>query len=152
MEKTLQEEGWNTVGAVEAVVMEQVSTNVRTVVSTLGGGGGAAARGDCWRHFFGHVCVWVEEVPAAGATEVVEDKPQNDAYAQSEIQVKVIAGQDPAVAAIGALPEIVVGLKALLQAWDDSPGLDLAGKKLLYIKLGVRGELAPILCCSLLSL
>uniref|UniRef100_A0A061RRM8 Uncharacterized protein n=2 Tax=Tetraselmis sp. GSL018 TaxID=582737 RepID=A0A061RRM8_9CHLO len=31
-------------------------------------------------------------------------------------------------------------MKALLVAEDDSPGMDLAGKKLLYLKLGARGD------------
>jgi len=140
LEETVEEEGWGALGAVEAVVMEQLSVNVRTVIATLGGGGGAAARGDCWRHLFSHMCVWVEEVPEAGTTEVVEDKPQNEAYAQAEVQVKVLEGRDQAELALDTQEQILGALKVLLQREDDSPGLDLAGKKLLYIKLGVRGD------------
>lgn len=141
----LEAEGWDSVGVLEAVVMEQLAANVRTVVSTLGGGGGAAARTACWRHFFGHLCVWIEEMAEPGATEVVQDRPQDDAYAQAEVQVKVMAGHDPAELALEALEQVLGGMKALLKAEDESPGMDLAGKKLLYIKLGARGWLPTLM-------
>lgn len=44
----------------EAMLLEELSTVVRCCVATLGGGRGAAARGDCWRHLFGGVTVFLE--------------------------------------------------------------------------------------------
>eukprot|EP00873_Tetraselmis_striata_P022044 jgi/Tetstr1/442308/TSEL_030449.t1 len=145
VESVLAEEGWPAVAGVEAVVAENLADSVRTAVATLGGGQGAAARGDVWRFLFGHVCVWVEEVAAPGEAEVVEERPQNDAYAQAEVQVKVVAGREPGEVAAEALPQVLSAMKALLQREDDAPGLDLAGKKLLYIKLGIRGDWPDIM-------
>jgi len=145
VETVLEQEGWGSVAAVEAVVCEQLGPTVRNVVSTLGGGGGVAARGDAWRHLYGHVCIWVEEVRDEGGVSSSEDRPQNEAYAQAEIQVKVASGQAAGEVVGEALPQILSAMKTLLTREDDSPGLDLAGKKLLYIKLGSRGDWPDIM-------
>ena len=75
----------------EALVLEnsaheQLSTFLRLVVATRGGGRGATARGDCWTWLFGSVTVWID---LEGADE---EAPQRDAYELSEVRGRRRAG------------------------------------------------------------
>jgi len=49
------------VALAEAMVLEELSSVARCCVSTIGSAKGAAARGDCWRHLFGGVTIWLGE-------------------------------------------------------------------------------------------
>ena len=50
------------VALAEAMVLEELSSVARCCVSTIGSAKGAAARGDCWRHLFGGVTIWLGEL------------------------------------------------------------------------------------------
>lgn len=41
------------------MVLAHLSTQLRSCVATYGGGGVAAARGDCWQHLFGFITIWL---------------------------------------------------------------------------------------------
>lgn len=60
-EQIVEEEGLAALGGAEAVVLESLSTQLRSCIATCGGGRGAAARGDCWRHLFGFITLWLGE-------------------------------------------------------------------------------------------
>ncbi|KAK9820240.1 hypothetical protein WJX72_007827 [[Myrmecia] bisecta] len=84
VEELVAQEGITSLALVEAAALESLSTNIRCCIATCGGGG-AAARGDCWRHLFGTVTVWLDD-----HTEASQDAaPQREAYAQAEVHVKV---------------------------------------------------------------
>lgn len=55
------------VALAEAMVLEEVSSVARCCVATIGSAKGAAARGDCWRHLFGGVTIWLGAPPALRA-------------------------------------------------------------------------------------
>jgi len=129
----------------EAMLLEELSTVVRCCVATLGGGRGAAARGDCWRHLFGGITVFLEVRPFSrfmlGLLQLTprsQDSaaprgPQREAYAQAEVLVEAAAlaeltGEHLAERTLPAVLQ-------LLQA-DEK----LVGKKSLYVRLGARGD------------
>lgn len=60
-EQITDEEGLAELGGTEAVVLGSLSTQIRSCIATCGGGGGAAARGDCWRYLFGFITIWLGE-------------------------------------------------------------------------------------------
>lgn len=60
-QEIVEKEGLAELGGTEAVVLGSLSTQIRSCIATCGGGGGAAARGDCWRYLFGFVTVWLGE-------------------------------------------------------------------------------------------
>ena len=60
-DQIINEEGLAGLGGTEAVVLGSLSTQIRSCIATCGGGGGAAARGDCWRYLFGFITIWLGE-------------------------------------------------------------------------------------------
>jgi len=106
---------------------EQLSTFLRLVVATCGGGRGATARGDCWTWLFGSVTVWVD------GEETETDAPQRDAYELSEVRVTARGGDETDAEATAA--QVLVGIDALLTADEQ-----LCGKKNLYVRFGCRGD------------
>jgi len=60
-QEIVEKEGLAELGGTEAVVLGSLSTQIRSCIATCGGGGGAAARGDCWLYLFGFVTVWLGE-------------------------------------------------------------------------------------------
>jgi shikimate kinase len=65
----------------ENAVFEQLSTQLRCVISTSGGGKGASARGACWDYLFGHFVIWLDDVDAAAAAAAdPAAAPQREAY------------------------------------------------------------------------
>lgn len=106
---------------------EQLSTFLRLVVATCGGGRGATARGDCWTWLFGSVTVWVD------GEETDADAPQRDAYELSEVRVTARGGDETDAEATAA--RVLVGIDALLTADEQ-----LCGKKNLYVRFGCRGD------------
>lgn len=52
------------VGLSEAMVFESLSDHIRCVISTCGGGVGAAARAACWRYIFGALTIWISKTVA----------------------------------------------------------------------------------------
>ena len=58
-EEIIETEGLAALGGAEVVVLSSLSTQIRSCIATCGGGGGAAARGDCWRYLFGFITIWL---------------------------------------------------------------------------------------------
>lgn len=58
-EDIITAEGLTALGGAEVVVLGSLSTQIRSCIATCGGGGGAAARGDCWRYLFGFITIWL---------------------------------------------------------------------------------------------
>lgn len=58
-EDIIKAEGLAALGGAEVVVLGSLSTQIRSCIATCGDGGGAAARGDCWRYLFGFITVWL---------------------------------------------------------------------------------------------
>lgn len=142
-------EGEDAAALAEAAVLESASTFIRTAVACRGGGQGAAARGACWRHIFAGVSVWLD-----GRGAKAKPLPQDEAYSLAEVKVVFDAGADPARTAQAILPKVEEALAALLTNYANESkkrGMpeaqqSLASKKLLYVKLGARGDwpdLAP---------
>ncbi|KAL7603069.1 hypothetical protein Lser_V15G18171 [Lactuca serriola] len=50
-------EGSNVVAEAEGVILESLSSHIRSVVATIGGRHGVAASGDCWRHLYARFTV-----------------------------------------------------------------------------------------------
>jgi len=113
----------------EAQTLEALCTQGRVVVSTAGGGWGAAARGDCWRHLFGGVSVWLDGQPSATEAEA----PQRGAYALAEVQIS--AAELDSLPASQLADQALVSLETLL-----TKDAKLTGKKSLYVRLGARGD------------
>ena len=119
----------------EAQVLEALCTTGRVCVSTAGGGWGAAARGDCWRHLWGGVTVWLDAEPGASESE----RPQRGAYALAEVQ---ISADGLVTLPVEQLVDTALSSIEALLGKDDK----LVGKKSLYVRLGARGDwpnLAP---------
>ena len=108
---------------------EQLSTFLRLVVATRGGGRGATARGDCWTWLFGSVTVWID---LEGADE---DAPQRDAYELSEVRATTRGDGEDEDEAEATAERVLVGIDALLKADEQ-----LCGKKNLYVRFGCRGD------------
>lgn len=127
----IDSEGLGGLGGVEAVVVRELSTQVRTCVATAGRGGGAAARGDCWPFLFGFISIWIDD-----GTGEAEDAPQRGAYGQSEIHLKVsdtIKWDEETAADVAN--QALQGVKKYVDSDQH-----LCGKKSLYIRLGCRGD------------
>lgn len=58
-EDIIEAEGLAALGGAEVVVLGSLSTQIRSCIATCGSGGGAAARGDCWRYLFGFITIWL---------------------------------------------------------------------------------------------
>ena len=108
---------------------EELSTFLRLVVATRGGGRGATARGDCWTWLFGSVTVWID---LEGADE---DAPQRDAYELSEVRATTTGDGEDEDEAEATAERVLVGIDALLKADEQ-----LCGKKNLYVRFGCRGD------------
>lgn len=67
-QEIVEQEGLAELGGTEAVVLGSLSTQIRSCIATCGGGGGAAARGDCWRYLFGFVTIWLGEQHICSST------------------------------------------------------------------------------------
>jgi len=125
-----EEEGaQDSLAVAEAQVLEELSTQGRTCVATVGGGCGAAARGACWRFLHGAITVWLD----SGMAQPDQPEPQRDAYGLAEVQLAVEQGA--VLSADFIASEAVRALHLLLQREPALPG-----KKQLYIKLGGRGD------------
>lgn len=133
-EDIIEAEGLAALGGAEVVVLGSLSTQIRSCIATCGSGGGAAARGDCWRYLFGFITIWLDDTwqKAPGA-------PQREAYQQAEIRV-AIAKDDSEVMTVpqvaSALLEQILQRVAELVKKDE----DLCGKKGVYMKFGCRGD------------
>ena len=136
-EEILAEDGDAGLVLAENAVLEQLSTLIRCVVATSGGGKGATARGDCWDHIFGHFTVWLDDLDAVEqAKSDNQSAPQRDAYAFAEVRLvlseKNIATETEAT---NIAVNVMTGIKDLLH---DDPRL--SGKKGFYVKMGCRGD------------
>lgn len=131
-------EGVDSVAEAESVVLESLSSHVRTVVATLGGKQGAASRFDKWQYLHSGFTVWLSVSDAsdeATAREEARRSVSNGsvAYAKADVVVK-LGGWDPEYTRAVA-QGCLVALKQLTLA-----DKKLAGKKSLYIRLGCRGD------------
>jgi hypothetical protein len=66
IDKWLASEGVDSVAEAECVVLESLSSHVRTVVATLGGKQGAASRFDKWQYLHAGFTVWLSVSDASG--------------------------------------------------------------------------------------
>ena len=150
-------------------MLEEISSVARCCVATIGAAKGAAARGDCWRHLFGGIAIWLGVYLAPLARRWVLSRPrcadehsdsdalQREAYALAEVTVRSRPGMPTAGHARHAsqrrrCPQVDASkLDALsgaeladrtLPALDKllSAEKDLVGKKSLYVRLGSRGD------------
>ena len=157
------------VALAEAMVLEEISSVARCCVATIGAARGAAARGDCWRHLFGGITIWLGARLAPRVLSRVLSRPrrpdercnseglQREAYALAEVTVRSRPGQPSAGRARAASQQSnraqvdASKLDALsgaeladrtLPALDKllSAEKDLVGKKSLYVRLGSRGD------------
>ncbi|CAN6305740.1 unnamed protein product [Urochloa humidicola] len=131
-------EGVDSVADAESVVLESLSSHVRTVVATLGGKQGAASRFDRWQYLHSGFTVWLSVSDAGDETTAREEARRSVssgsvAYAKADVVVK-LGGWDPEYTRAVA-QGCLVALKQLTLA-DNK----LAGKKSLYIRLGCRGD------------
>ncbi|XP_024316793.1 probable inactive shikimate kinase like 2, chloroplastic isoform X2 [Brachypodium distachyon] len=92
-------EGVDSVAEAECVVLESLSSHVRTVVATLGGKQGAASRFDKWQYLHSGFTVWLS-VSDAGDEAAAKEEARRSvsagsvAYAKSDVVVK-LGGWDP---------------------------------------------------------
>ncbi|OEL35351.1 putative inactive shikimate kinase like 2, chloroplastic [Dichanthelium oligosanthes] len=131
-------EGVDSVAEAESVVLESLSSHVRTVVATLGGKQGAASRFDRWQYLHSGFTVWLSVSDASDEATAREEARRSVtsgsiAYAKSDVVVK-LGGWDPEYTRAVA-QGCLVALKQLTLA-----DKKLAGKKSLYIRLGCRGD------------
>ena len=121
----------------ENAVFEQLSTQLRCVISTSGGGKGASARGACWDYLFGHFVIWLDDVDAAAAAAAdPAAAPQREAYEFADAHLVMSTSEvKTQEEAIGIASQVVAALGELL-AGDEQ----LAGKKTFYNKMGCRGD------------
>lgn len=84
-EDIVEAEGLAALGGAEVVVLGSLSTQIRSCVATCGSGGGAAARGDCWRYLFGFITIWLGQrsSPSACSISLVDASISKDACAPS---------------------------------------------------------------------
>ncbi|KAJ4784898.1 Shikimate kinase [Rhynchospora pubera] len=131
-------EGTDSVAEAEGVVLENLSSQARAVVATLGGKHGAASRFDRWRHIHAGFSVWVsksEALDEASAKEEARKHVQegNVTYTNADVVVKIGGWdkdytRDVAQGCLSALKQLTLSDKKL------------TGKKSLYIRLGCRGD------------
>lgn len=135
---------------------ESFSSYLRCVISTCGNGIGAAARAACWRYIFGALTIWIGMLRShkiqsqftflsfLDSGDVAETKPQDEAYSQCDIQIRINAksdpmsnehSTDPSALASAILPQVLSAIKSKLE--DES---ELCKKKGLYIRMGCRGD------------
>ncbi|KAJ1296095.1 hypothetical protein BS78_01G272600 [Paspalum vaginatum] len=131
-------EGVDSVAEAESVVLESLSSHVRTVVATLGGKQGAASRFDKWQYLHSGFTVWLSVSDASDEATAREEARRSVssgsvAYAKADVVVK-LGGWDPEYTRAVA-QGCLVALKQLTLA-----DKKLAGKKSLYIRLGCRGH------------
>ncbi|XP_066387471.1 probable inactive shikimate kinase like 2, chloroplastic [Miscanthus floridulus] len=131
-------EGVDTVAEAESVVLESLSSHVRTVVATLGGKQGAASRFDRWQYLHSGFTVWLSVSNASDEAAAREEARKSVSsgsvsYAKADVVVK-LGGWDPEYTRAVA-QGCLVALKQLTLA-----DKKLAGKKSLYIRLGCRGD------------
>ncbi|KAF8689228.1 hypothetical protein HU200_042016 [Digitaria exilis] len=131
-------EGVDSVAEAESVVLESLSSHVRTVVATLGGKQGAASRFDRWQYLHSGFTVWLSVSDASDEATAREEARKSVssgsvAYAKADVVVK-LGGWDPEYTRAVA-QGCLVALKQLTLA-----DKKLAGKKSLYIRLGCRGD------------
>lgn len=144
MEDFIAENGLEGLGSVEAALLEQLSTQLRCCIATAGGGSGAAAREDSWRHLFGSITVWIDD--SVDEHHDPEELEHPQAYQLADVRVRLgsdkeacreVASEEACVAAeqmdIGDIA--LRAIKKLVQ--DDR---DLCGKKREYVKLGCLGD------------
>ncbi|CAI9288765.1 unnamed protein product [Lactuca saligna] len=132
-------EGSNAVAEAEGVILESLSSHIRSVVATIGGRHGAAASGDRWRHLYAGFTVWLSQSEAKDEVGAKEEARMNieggggQGFCNADVVVK-IGGWDSdyskavAQAALSALKQLILSDKKL------------PGKKGLYIRLGCRGD------------
>ncbi|KAF3335965.1 putative inactive shikimate kinase like 2 [Carex littledalei] len=138
IESWVASEGADSVVEAEGVVLENLSSQVRAVVATLGGKHGAASRFDRWRHLHSGFSVWVSKSQAldeASAKEEARKHVQEGSVAYTNADVIVKIGgwdkdhtRDVAQGCLSALKQLTLSDKKL------------SGKKSLYIRLGCRGD------------
>lgn len=138
IDKWLASEGVDSVAEAECVVLESLSSHVRTVVATLGGKQGAASRFDKWQYLHAGFTVWLSVSDASDEASAKEEARRsvssgNVAYAKADVVVK-LGGWDPEYTRAVA-QGCLVALKQLTLA-----DKKLAGKKSLYMRLGCRGD------------
>ncbi|NP_001130083.1 Probable inactive shikimate kinase like 2, chloroplastic [Zea mays] len=131
-------EGVDSVAEAESVVLESLSSHVRTVVATLGGKQGAASRFDKWQYLHSGFTVWLSVSDASDEASAREEARRSVSsgsvsYAKADVVVK-LGGWDPEYTRAVA-QGCLVALKQLTLA-----DKKLAGKKSLYIRLGCRGD------------
>ncbi|KAK3153404.1 hypothetical protein QOZ80_2BG0172060 [Eleusine coracana subsp. coracana] len=131
-------EGVDSVAEAECVVLESLSSHVRTVVATLGGKQGAASRFDKWQYLHSGFTIWLSVSDATDEASAREEARKSIssgsvAYAKADVVVK-LGGWDPEYTRAVA-QGCLVALKQLTLA-----DKKLAGKKSLYIRLGCRGD------------
>ncbi|DBA68916.1 TPA: hypothetical protein ACH3X2_013278 [Trebouxia sp. C0005] len=133
-QEIVEQEGLAELGGTEAVVLGSLSTQIRSCIATCGGGGGAAARGDCWRYLFGFVTIWLDDT-----WQKQPDVPQREAYQQAEVRI-ALAKHSSEVMTPGQMAEAVV--EQILQQVTElvRKDEDLCGKKAVYMKFGCRGD------------
>ncbi|XP_065876854.1 probable inactive shikimate kinase like 2, chloroplastic [Euphorbia lathyris] len=131
-------EGYDSVATGESVILESLSSNVRTVVSTLGGLQGAARKADKWQHLYAGFTVWLSQTTATAEDLAKEEARRHIedgklAYSNADVVVKVQGwdadyAKNVAQASLSALKQLVMSDKKL------------PNKKSLYIRLGCRGD------------
>ncbi|KAM0024353.1 putative CS domain, HSP20-like chaperone, shikimate kinase/gluconokinase [Helianthus debilis subsp. tardiflorus] len=132
-------EGSNAVAETESAILESLSSHIRSVVATIGGRHGAAARGDSWRHLYSGFTVWLSQSDAKDEAAAKEEARMNIAsgvqgFTNADVVVKLGGDWDNdyskavAQAALSALKQLILSDKKL------------PGKKGLYIRLGCRGD------------
>ncbi|KAJ3681664.1 hypothetical protein LUZ60_014237 [Juncus effusus] len=136
-------EGPDSVAEAEGVIFENLSSQVRTVVGTLGGKHGASSRFDRWRHLHAGFSVWIDKSDVSDEVSAKEEARKNviegsSAYAKSDVIVKIgdwdpIYTRDVAKGCLNALKQLNLSDKKL------------SGKKSLYIRLGCRGDWPDIM-------
>ncbi|KAF6983944.1 hypothetical protein CFC21_002025 [Triticum aestivum] len=92
-------EGADSVAEAECVVLESLSSHVRTVVATLGGKQGAASRFDKWQYLHSGFTVWLSVSDAGDEASAKEEARRSVstgsvAYAKADVVVK-LGGWDP---------------------------------------------------------
>nr|XP_043635274.1 probable inactive shikimate kinase like 2, chloroplastic isoform X2 [Erigeron canadensis] len=131
-------EGSDAIAEVESAILESLSSHIRSVVATIGGQHGAAARGDQWRHLYSGFTVWLSQSEAKDEAAAKEEaritiQSGSQGFTNADVVVK-LSGWDPdyskavAQATLSALKQLILSDKKL------------PGKKGLYIRLGCRGD------------
>jgi len=92
-------DGEDSVADAESIVLESLSSHVRTVVATLGGKQGAASRFDRWQYLHSGFTVWLSVSDASDEAAAREEARRSVsggsvAYAKADVVVK-LGGWDP---------------------------------------------------------